>query len=249
MDELITINDVKEILKVDRLTVYRMLKDGRLKGVKVGRQWRIPVGEVSEIISGEVRAEPKRELRPDEVLPVHCIQTLQDVFAEIANVASITTQLDGQPLTQMSNSCEFCDLILASPKGSAACQQSWSELAAVPEAQSGFIRCHAGLQIGQAPIEQVGEQIGMQVVGQIYFTEPDPAEETQRVRQLAQAYDIDEDQLLAARPSIRRPPASERSRIRRWLDRIAETFEIIAMERADLLGRLENIAALTSFAD
>ena len=249
MEELITINDVKEILKVDRLTVYRMLKDGRLKGVKVGRQWRIPSSEVKELISGNGSQEPAPELRPDEILPVHCVQALQDVFAEVTNVASVTSKVDGEPLTEMSNSCQFCDLILSSPKGRAACIASWKALVHSPKHENQFVPCHAGLQISHAPIEQVGELIGVQIVGQVIFDDSVPDENEQRVRRLAQDYGINEIQLLDARKSIRKMPAVEKNRIHHWLSRMAETFEIIALERADLIGRLESIAALTSFSD
>jgi excisionase family DNA binding protein len=38
----LTTRQVQNILQVDRITIYRMLQDGRLKGVKIGQQWRFP---------------------------------------------------------------------------------------------------------------------------------------------------------------------------------------------------------------
>ncbi|MCA9947998.1 MAG: helix-turn-helix domain-containing protein, partial [Anaerolineales bacterium] len=38
MEDLLTTRQVQELLQVDRTTVYRMRKDGRLTGVKVGQQ-------------------------------------------------------------------------------------------------------------------------------------------------------------------------------------------------------------------
>ena len=40
MNDLLTTRQIEEILKVDRITIYRMLGDGRLRGFKVGGQWR-----------------------------------------------------------------------------------------------------------------------------------------------------------------------------------------------------------------
>ncbi|MGB9754636.1 helix-turn-helix domain-containing protein [Roseiflexus castenholzii] len=40
MNDLLTTREVQDLLKLDRTTVYRMLKEGRLTGVKVGQQWR-----------------------------------------------------------------------------------------------------------------------------------------------------------------------------------------------------------------
>ncbi len=56
MDDLLTTKQVQDILKVDRITVYRMLNDGRLKGVKIGQQWRFPAREVERLLSGEAGA-------------------------------------------------------------------------------------------------------------------------------------------------------------------------------------------------
>ena len=52
MDELITTKQVQDLLQVDRITIYRMLKDGRLKGVKVGKQWRFQTQEIEDLVSG-----------------------------------------------------------------------------------------------------------------------------------------------------------------------------------------------------
>ncbi len=42
MEDLLTTREVQELLKVDRITIYRMLQDGRLHGMKIGQQWRFP---------------------------------------------------------------------------------------------------------------------------------------------------------------------------------------------------------------
>jgi excisionase family DNA binding protein len=101
-DDLLTAREVQEILKIDRTTVYRMLKDGRLGGVKVGQQWRFPHRAVDALLGG---ARPlAQDAPPGEglPLPVHCIQAIQDLFADIAGVAAITLAPDGQPLTRPS---------------------------------------------------------------------------------------------------------------------------------------------------
>ena len=49
MDDLLTTRQVQQLLKVDRITVYRMVQDGRLKGIKIGQQWRFPLSEVEHL--------------------------------------------------------------------------------------------------------------------------------------------------------------------------------------------------------
>lgn len=246
MEELITINQLTEILQVDRLTVYRMLKDGRIRGVKVGRQWRVPRSEVSEMVSGERELEEPADLHPSEILPVHCLQVIQDVFAEMVDVGSLTTDIHGDPLTEISNSCDFCNLIMDQPSGRAACVASWRRLANAPKTEPEFTSCHAGLQYARARIEQNGRLIGAQFVGQFYFEDPDEGEQARRVAALAKQHGIDRSKLQRAAEGLRKIARKDKSRVSHWLSRVAETFEIIALERADLIGRLESIASLSS---
>ncbi len=42
MQEMLTPDEVAKKLKISRRTVYLWLRQGRLKGVKVGDLWRIP---------------------------------------------------------------------------------------------------------------------------------------------------------------------------------------------------------------
>lgn len=50
LPDLLTIRQVAEYLQVADLTVRRMLKDGRLRGTRLGVLWRIPRESVEELI-------------------------------------------------------------------------------------------------------------------------------------------------------------------------------------------------------
>jgi excisionase family DNA binding protein len=41
MLKVYTINEVEEMLTVTRRTLYSYIKDGKLKAVKIGREWRV----------------------------------------------------------------------------------------------------------------------------------------------------------------------------------------------------------------
>jgi len=51
LPELMTIRQVAEYLQVSISTVRRMLADGRLSGIKVGRAWRIPREAVAQLLA------------------------------------------------------------------------------------------------------------------------------------------------------------------------------------------------------
>jgi excisionase family DNA binding protein len=246
MEALFSAKQVQELLNVDRTTIYRMLKDGRLTGIKVGQHWRFPSHEVNDLLSSGVSRVADTELPlPANVLPLHCMQPVQDVFAEIAEVGSVTTDREGNPLTSLSNSCDFCKLILGSDEGRQSCIASWRRLAEQKDSTLEFTSCHAGLQYSRARIDVGGELIAILVAGQFYAQSPNAEEEAERLRALSQKYHIEENLLKQASKQI--PVLDDRKipQIRGWLERVARTFEQISSERANLMSRLRQIAEMS----
>jgi excisionase family DNA binding protein len=244
---LLTAKQVQELLKVDRTTIYRMLKDGRLNGVKVGQQWRFYASAVDDLLTGVKRLGESNIPVLADILPLHCVQPVQDVFAEIAQVGAVTADKDGQPLTKISNSCGFCKLILGSDEGRQACIESWRHLANQKDAAPEFTSCHAGLQYARARIEVRGELIAILVAGQFYVHPPEPEEQEQRLRALSEKYHIDIDLLTQAARQISVLDTRHVPQISGWLERVAQTFEQISAERADLMSRLKQISAMSVF--
>ncbi|MBK6792773.1 MAG: PocR ligand-binding domain-containing protein [Anaerolineales bacterium] len=249
MDNLLTARQVQELLNVDRTTIYRMLKDGRLAGVKVGQHWRFSSREVSDMLGGTPQvAEPVAPVSLD-VLPLHCMQPVQDVFAEIAEVGAVTTDTEGKPVTRISNSCDFCKLILGSENGREACMRSWAQLTKQSDPSPQFTHCHAGLQYARAYIEVNGELIALLISGQFYAEAPDQEEEVRRIQSLSKTYNIDESLLRQAAEKISVLDQRKVTQIRTWLDKVAHTFEQISTERCNLMGRLRQIAEMSVFED
>ncbi len=245
MDTLLTAKQVQELLHVDRTTIYRMLKDGRLTGIKVGQHWRFPAREVNDFVSGTANvAEPDAPL-PADALPLHCIQPVQDVFAEIAQVGAVTADKNGNALTRISNSCDFCKLIMGSDEGRLACNESWHKLVNQKEASPEFTTCHAGLKYARTRIEVRGELLAILVAGQFYVQEPDAEEEKQRIETLAQKYHISKYLLTQASKQISVLDDRKIPQISSWLQRVANTFEEISSERVNLMGRLRQIAEMS----
>lgn len=251
MEELLTTKQVLEILQVDRTTIYRMLKDGRLTGVKVGQQWRFPHSEVEDLLSGTTStpAEPSHlphHTISQEALPISCLQSVQDVSAETMDVGAIITDLDGQPLTEISNSSHFCNLIRSTKSGHQACINSWRKLAHQPENGPRFVTCHAGCHYARARIELDESPNAMLVTGQFYITAPDPTEVKQRVARLAQLHGLDEAELARAAAELPVLSPKKQSKITPWLEKLADTFSLLGRERYDMLNRLRRIASMSS---
>jgi excisionase family DNA binding protein len=246
MTDLLTARQLQDLLRIDRTTIYRMLADGRLKGVKVGNQWRFPKDALDALISGVRAEDPEKPGATTQILPINCIQPIQDVFADIAQVSSLTTAPDGTPLTRLSCPCAFCSLILASVSGKQACMASWQKLAAQTEVKPRFVTCHAGLHYARARIEIGGSLVAMVVAGQFYASAPDHAEEQQGIRELSSAYGINAQELGAAARGIPVVDARKEAQIGAWMEKIAGTFEHFGKERSEMMSRLRRIADITA---
>ena len=243
MSGLLTTRQVQNILQIDRTTVYRMLKDGRLTGIKIGNQWRFPQAQIDNLLtySSPTATPPTKSLSSD-ILPLTCLQGMQNVSAEAIGISAIITNLTGEPLTQMSNACRFCQLIRSSEKGREACRQDLTLVAQRASSPTPQVVCHAGLHCSSAPININGTKTAVFIAGQYQKTTFQP----DHIPHLAKAYNLDESALHNAAGSIPVFDAAQQQKITDWLPKLTRTLSAIGQERADLLGRLERIAAMST---
>jgi len=248
MDDLYTTRQVQDILQVDRITIYRMLKDGRLKGVQVGRQWRFTRHEVERMVSGESPADEAVRISADNGFPTHCVQTIQGLFSSVSQVSSLMVDMQGSPLTQASNPCAFCQLIYSSPAGLAACQASWQTFAQQSQDGSRYFTCHAGLQYAAAPVFDQDNQVGLFLAGEFYWQAPEPREVTERLRRLAAIHALPPEDLDLAAKSIPVIAPERHARVEAWPAAVAQSVQSILQERSGFIQRLQKIADLTQIS-
>ena len=53
MEDLLTLKEVAQLLRISPQTLYKMLKDGSLSGIKIGAQWRFDRQEVRGWLKGQ----------------------------------------------------------------------------------------------------------------------------------------------------------------------------------------------------
>lgn len=250
MNDLLTTRQVQDILKVDRITVYRMLQDGRLKGVKIGQQWRFPLQEVERMLGGGHAAVETSLSRPDPSFPAHCVQTIQDLFAEVGQISALVINMQGQPLTRVSHPTRFCQLLLTTPAGEQACRVSWQGFARDSASINGvsgsrFFTCQAGLNYIGAPIFDRDAQVGLFLAGQFYWQPPDPREQAERIRRLAATTGLPVEDLRAAAEEVPVIDPTQHARVETWPFTAAKAVESILHERLCFVERLQQIADLT----
>ncbi len=244
MEDLLTTRQLQNLLQVDRTTIYRMLGDGRLTGIRVGGQWRFPRNTLEECLTNPkatARIAATERVTPSaDVLPLDCLQPIQEVFAIAADVGAVTTTVDGNPLTPFSNSCKFCDLILASAEGRKRCEASWTRLA--NSSSPRIERCHAGLAYARGRIQVGNEFVAMIFAGQ--FVIDQAARSGLKVLEIARECNVPESALRKAAQEVRVIDPSRADWLLGLLQKVAETFSHIGQQRLDLIMRLRQVAQL-----
>ncbi|MCB9420816.1 MAG: PocR ligand-binding domain-containing protein [Ardenticatenaceae bacterium] len=250
MSDLLTTKQVQTLLQVDRTTIYRMRKDGRLSAVKLGHQWRFPSQQIRDLLDGRpLSLEEETPQAEPENLPIYCFQSIQDIFTDITEIGAMMTNLDGEPLTEPSTVCKFCRMMLDSKTGHQACQASWRKMVASPQKEGSFAVCHAGLHYLQAPIDTKDPTNSLLIVGQFYSHAPDKAEEAARIRQLARKHNLDEAALANAAHDVLVLDGRCRAKIGGWLRKMTAVFEHISCERLGFVNRLRQIANMSDLAN
>jgi excisionase family DNA binding protein len=252
MEEFYSVKQVQEILKVDRITIYRMLNDGRLKGIKIGQQWRFPHSEIERMLSGEeVTGIPGGNqlaaIGPDATFPTHCIQTIQNLYSEISRFGAVVVDMNGFPLTSFSRPTKFSALLMSSVPGRASCHACWKQ-AAEHSATRSLVNSHAGMQFLAAPIYDRGAQIGALITGPFYWQDSDENAESDRIQQLAVDYHLDSDALINAAREIQIIPEDRHAQVEGWPRSTVDAMHSILNERSSFLTRLQQIADLTQVA-
>jgi len=255
VDALLTVRQLQELLQVDRITIYRMLGDGRLQGFKVGGQWRFSREAIESWLQEqqghrhrkeEPSSEAEGQLPPSpEALPLPCVRAIQEILAQALGVSVVTTAINGLPVTPIANCSEFCNLVLSSEMGRQRCIASWQASMAAPANAAQPFTCHAGLCYLSGRVEIQGQFVGVAHAGQ-YLNQP-PTEEIQSVRipELAAACDLNAQDLRQALNHIPILDQDRQQQLMGLLKKMIDAFSEIGAERLALLKRLQRIAEIT----
>ncbi len=268
MADLMTTKQVQELLQVDRTTIYRMVESGRLPAIRVGKQWRFPRLEIERWLhaqavapsagstsvstetatafasSSPAEAIPGTVSALRELLPLSCIQLIQDAFAEILGVMMATMDLQGQPVTTISNPCGFYMALTQDSNGLSQCIRTWQQLAASPAIEPKFYPNEMGLLCARGLIRVGSELKGMVIVGGIAPEVWPPSHD--QMAGLAKVFGMSPAHVEANVNSVHRLDKTAQEKVLRSVQRIADIFSHIAEDRNVLSSRLQTIASLTA---
>ena len=241
MADMLTAKDIQELLQVDRSTVYRMAEAEQLPAIKVGRQWRFPADQIQVWLAQQSTISTKTpHFSPPlaEQLPLACVQLMQDSFAEALGVMIVITNMDGQPMTEVSNPCGLFSALM--PEALEKCIEQWRNMAQTIDLEPKFIRSHLHLLCARGLIRVGAELKGMVFVGGI-ATEDWPL--TPAAQQtLAADLHTTSEQLADHLHEVYHLDDTQKAKALSFVQRIANIVSHILTERRTLLNQIETIS-------
>jgi excisionase family DNA binding protein len=248
MANFLTTRQLQDMLQVDRTTIYRMADDGRIPALKVGNQWRFPSQQVNDWLQmhsadGDSIA-PSAQSAADlcSLLPMECVQQIQDAFAEALGVMIVITDMDGQPVTEPSNPFGLFTAVEADA-GSKHCLRLWARLGRIPSLQPAWIESHLGLLCARGLIRTKTELRGMVIIGGIAPNVWPPGDE--KIQQIASDLHVDGGLIRQHAQEVYCLDAAKQTQVLAFAQRIADIVTHIISERNHLFSRLNDIALLT----
>ncbi|MFC1627973.1 helix-turn-helix domain-containing protein [Gemmatimonadota bacterium] len=259
MEDLLTTRQLQELLKVDRTTIYRIVKRGDLPAVRVGNQWRFPRKDVEAWLNDtSLLAEISS---PEEILhltgttpawnstnahfifPIECVQRIQDAFAEILEVTILVTNPEGTEITRSSNPAGLWDIARTAPEFRESYRRFWAELGADRDLHPQLRPDPLGLLWGRGLIQHGGQLRGISIVGGIAPQEwpPDDA----RIVELAEELAVPEPTLRNSIDQVHHTDPTGMKRLLPLIQRIGDILEHIVAERVVIVDRMESIVELT----
>lgn len=255
-DRLLTTREVVDLLQLDRVTIYKMVKDGELPALRLGGQWRFSQATLGSWLNSrrdETPAKPAAylpvvgpaEISLSDLIPIQTLWTIQDQFSELLGVSSFITDLEGQPLAPCSRCSRFCRLVHMSPEGMSACQASWREIGQSEQEGAAVHTCHAGVQYASAPITVNNQRLGMVTAGQFLTEAPDPASFSQQALATGERLQVSGQALGEAMDSIELVSHERALQITNLLATIANTISAIGFQSYQVRQTLAQIARLS----
>ncbi len=246
MTKMLTAKEMQNMLHVNRSTIYRMAEAGRLPAIKVGKQWRFPSDQVDRWLETQAASPkatsaappPEMEASSDDfaaLLPLECVQLIQDTYADALEVMLVITDMEGNPMTEVSHPCGLFTALSTIPNALQKCLENWRGMAHTIDLEPKFMPSHLGLLCARGLVRVGVELKGMLVVGGIAPHNWPPTPE--QVEGMAAEFGVTSDTLTAHLAEVYYLDETEQAKTLSFVQRIANIIAHIATERQGLMSK------------
>ena len=196
--ELLTTREVQSLIRLNRVTIYRLIRDGEFPAIKIGGQWRFPRKAIEAWLTEQ--SSPQQSHRShetgassqpfalNEIFTRSELKPVLKAFAEATGLSVFVMDNHGDPLTDCMESNPFCWAIQRTPAGKQECLEVLTQSTGTDEE---MLRCHAGLNYLSATITLSGEPAARVVMGPFLTDEAHLQSMEEALPILARRYEAD----------------------------------------------------------
>lgn len=230
--ELLTTKEVEHLVQLNRVTIYRLIRDAGFPALKIGYQWRFPRAEVERWLShhGKSSGAVVESHAPTvgavmsivpqsrELLTSLEVAALIETFSAAINRSILIMDVQGEILVSFPG-CRnsACPFVVDATQSAEICLAADGH--AEPSESTRIVRCAAHLPHFKAPVRIEGKTIGFVLMGPLMPAADQPGE----------YFSEDQMRLLTD-----------------LLSRITSTTLEMVYRRSDAIWRLNEIARLAS---
>lgn len=245
MTSLLTSQEIQDLLNVDLSTVYRMAEDGRLPGVKVGRQWRFPADRVALQLGLQTPTPQEPLLIPmtppgsaiGHLLQPEVAQSAADLIGDLFGVMAVITDMEGAPVSGVANQCGYYAAIAEQPGAVDACLSQWRLFAEEPHLSPRWVRTHLGFLCARTFVWVDLRPVGMIVVGGV--TPPAWPPQHELLESIAAEFGVSAQVLAGSVTQTWSVDADGQKRILRLLPQFGDLVSHLLSARSRLVGIAE----------
>jgi hypothetical protein len=177
-------------------------------------------------------------------LPLPSLQLVQDAFADALGVMMVVTDMEGRPVTRVSNSCGLYDTVIGNTESATRCIQGWQRMAGGLTLEPKFAPSELGLLCARGLIRSGNELKGMVFLGGIAPEEWPPSPDG--IDEIATHYGLDTECVQTSIQAVHRLDKPGRDRALGFVQRMADICSHMLEDWSGLHRRLQAIASLTA---
>jgi excisionase family DNA binding protein len=249
--ELLTTREVQSLVRLNRVTIYRLIRDGEFPAIKIGGQWRFPRKAIEAWLSGQSSPaqaghfhESEMSHHPpalNEIFTHSGLKPVLKAFAEATGLSVFVMDNHGELLTDCMECNPFCRAIQRITAGQQECLEVRRQPTGVEDEN---LRCHAGLNYLSATITLSGEPAARVVMGPFVTDETHFQAMERMLPALASRYGADPIPLWNDLHTVQQISPEQAKLLGRLLSRVISVITQLAYERSTVTQRLHQIGQL-----
>lgn len=250
---MLTTKEVEQLFQLNRVTIYRLIREENFPAVKVGGQWRFPEEQVKSWLSNHVKDVPPVAARPTEtpetakLFNTTEITALLEAFAHSVNLSVFVVDPVGNVLADCPV-CRhpFCQLMQSYAKCDQPCDTNFRRVQTEGGRTPRLLGCASGMKYLQSPVLCDDEEMAYVLMGPILMMDSDEVCSDEIVASFAQHTGIDAESAQQCLQSVQQFSTEQVHILVDLLSQVIGTMVHVVRNRLRMAERVNEMAQLVA---